>query len=446
MTMQTRKQKGRQYALLLAIVVVASLLAMGIVGILRRGEIVSPPVVEVADRDPAVVAALQAAQDEVRASPRSAAAWGRLGMLLFNYNVLPESRQCFTQAQRLDPREPSWPYYHALTLLSESPSEALDKLRQTVALCGDSPDAPRLRLAELLLECGQLDEAEAQFRRSLDANPDNPRAQFGLARLAYERGDWQRSRELLDAAVRNNFTERLARLLFAQIERRLGNEQAAERERLRAESLPQPPSWPDPYLDKLHRLRAGRQAGIDHITELLAEGRAAEAAAHAEEVIRAYPQAGLAWLLLGQARLRQQQAQGAEAALHRAVQLMPESVEAHFDLGSALLLQNQAAEAAVCFRQAVRLKPTSATAYYSLGLCLLKLDDADGAREALEKAVSYRPQFSEAHRNLGELLARCGRPAEAAEHLRAALQINPDDAVAQKKLDELRPQGARQKP
>jgi Tfp pilus assembly protein PilF len=298
----------------------------------------------------------------------------------------------------------------------------------------------------LLLECGQLNESEVQFRRSLDANPDNPRSHFGLARLAYERGDWQRSRELLVPIARSNFTERPARMLLAQIERRLGNEQAAERERLRAESLSQPPSWPDPYLDKLDRLRAGRQAGIDRITELLAEGRAAEAAAQAEEVIRAYPQAGLAWLLLGRARLRQQQPQGAEAALHRAVELMPESVEAHFALGSVLLLQNEAAQAAACFRQAVRLKPTSATAYYSLGLCLLKLDDTDGARDALEKAVLYRPQFSEAHRSLCVLLARCGRPAEAAEHLRAALQIDPDDAAAQKKLDELRPQGARQEP
>jgi Tfp pilus assembly protein PilF len=436
--MPTQKVKWLQYTLLVAIVAAASLLAIGIVGILRREKVVSPPVVEVADRDAAVVAALQAAQEKVRASPHSAAAWGRLGMLLLDYHFLPESRQCFAQAQRLAPHESSWPYCHALTLLSESPLEALDKLRQTVALCGDSPDAPRLRLAELLLECGQLDEAEGQFRRALDANPDNPRAHFGLARLAYERGDCKRGRELLGPALGSLFTERPARMLLAQIERRLGDEKAAQRERRRAESLSQPPSWPDPYLDKLQQLRVGRQAGIDRITELLAQGRAAEAAALAEDVIRSYPQEGMAWLLLGQARLRQQQPPSAEAALHRAVELMPESVEAHFALGSALLLQNEATQAAECFRQAVRLKPTSATAYYNLGLCLLKRDDTDGAREALENAVLYRPQFSEAHRNLGELLARCGRPVEAAEHLRAALQINPDDAAARKKLDELR--------
>lgn len=436
--MQTRKKQWLQYALLLAILAVGSLLAMGIAGILRREEIVSPPVVEVADTDAAVLASLHAAQEEVRASPRSSTAWGRLGMLLFGYNFLPESRQCLAQAQRLDPKEPSWPYYHALTLLSESPSEAVDKLRQTVELCGDHPDAPRLRLAELLLECGRLDEAETQFRRSLQANPDNLRAHFGLARLAYERGDWQRSRELLGPAINGSFMERPARMLLAQIEQLQGDERAAERERRRAESLSQPPSWPDPFLDKLQQLRVGRQAAIYRITELLAEGRAAEAAAQAEEVIRAYPQSGMAWLLLGQARLRQQQLSSAEAALHRAVELMPESVEAHFSLGSTLLLQNEAAGAESCFRQAVRLKPASATAYYNLGLCLLKLDDRDGAQQALEKAVYYRPQFAEAHRSLGELLARRGRPTEAAEHLRAALQINPDDAAARKKLDELR--------
>ncbi len=393
MTIKTRRRR------LLAILTIAALLAVGLAGIFRREEIVSPPVVEVADTDAAVVAALRAAQDEVRASPRSSTAWGRLGMLLFNFNFLPESRQCFTQAQRLNPHEPTWPYYHALTLLTENPPEAIDKLRQTVELCGDNPDAPRLRLAELLLECGRMDEAEAQFHRSLEANPDNPRARYGLARLAYERGDWKDRR---------------------------------------AETPSRPSSWPDPYLDKLHQLRVGRQAGIDRITELLAEGRADEAAAQAEEVIRAYPQAGMAWLLLGEARMRQQQPQGAEVALHRAVELMPDSVEARFALGSALLLQNEAAEAAKRFRQAARLKPASANAYYYLGLCLLKLKDEDGARDALEKAVYYRPEFAEAHRHLGELLARRGQPAKAAEHLQAVLQINPDDAAARKKLDELR--------
>src|SRR5579864_7707784 len=99
-TMQTRKHKLLQYALLLAILAIASLLAMGIAGTLRRGEIVSPPVVEVAGTDAAVITALQAAQEDVRASPRSSTAWGRLGMLLLSYNFLPESRQCFAQAER----------------------------------------------------------------------------------------------------------------------------------------------------------------------------------------------------------------------------------------------------------------------------------------------------------------------------------------------------------
>lgn len=436
---KAQKWKWRRRGLVLAIAVTSLLLAMGIVDVVRRvRNAVPPPVVDLVDADPAIAASVKAAHDEVNASPRSSAAWGRLGMLLFNYNFVPESRQCFMQAQRLDAHEPPWPYYLALTFLSENPAEAIAPLRQTVQLCGDRPDAPRLRLAEILLECGQVDEAEAQFHLSLEVNPENPRAAFGLARLAYERNDLQRSRELLGPALHSRYTERNARTLLAQIEQRLGDEGAAERERRQAETTSSPSSWPDPYIEKLHQLRFGRQAGIDRINELMAQDHVAEAAAQAEELIRLYPQAGMAWLLLGEARLRLQQSQGAEVALHRAVELMPESVEAHFGLGSALFLQNEPAEAAACFRQTVQLKPASATAYYNLGLCLLKLDDAVGARDALQKAVNYRPQFAEAHRSLGEVLTRQGRPTQAAEHLRAALQINPDDALARKKLDELR--------
>lgn len=436
-TSLVRTWRRRQRRLLLAILTVGALLAMALAGVISRQEKVSaPPRVELADPDPAIAAALQSARDEVLSSPASSAAWGRLGMLLLNCNFFTEARQCFVQAQQLAPREPAWPYYHALTLLSDDPQQAIDKLRQTIQLCGDDPDAPRLRLAELLIECGQTDEAEEQFRLSRKANPANSRACLGLARLALERGELQRSRQLLTEAVQSRFTERNARSLLAQVEQRLGNEQAAEQARIQAEASSRPPSWPDPYLDKLQKLRVGRQARIDRITVLLADGRIAEAAAQAEEVVRAYPKAGMGWLLLGEARMQLQQFQAAEAALHRAVQQMPDSVEAHFALGSALFVQKEHAQAASYFRRVVELKPTSATAYYNLGLCLVKRDDP-AARQAFQKAIQYRPQFADAHRALGELLARTGDKAQAIEHYRAALQINPHDQAAQKAIDAL---------
>jgi tetratricopeptide (TPR) repeat protein len=436
-----RQWKRRQRGLMCVIVAVGSLMTIGIAAALRRETISPPPQVDLAGADPAVADLLRTAQNEVRKAPGSSAAWGHLGMLLFAYDFLPPAQECFRQAQRLEPNEPSWPYYLALALRFDKPQEALALLRRTVQLCGDQPDAPRLLLAELLFQEGQAEESERQFHLALEANPSSPRAQMGLARLALERDDLQGGQELLNQAVLNTYAEQSARALLAQIEQRLGNEHAAEQERRRAERAARPLAWPDPYLEKVLQLRIGRQAGIDRINRLLAEDRDAEAAAEAERILRAYPDSGVAWFLLGEARMRQRQLQAAEAALQRAVQLMPESAEVHLVLGASLFEQQEYGEAAACFRRVTELKPSSASAYYDLGRCLVKLGDGDGAQDAFEKALRNQPQFAKAHRNLGLLLSRKGRSAKAAEHLRAALQFDPEDTEARKELEQLRKQG-----
>ena len=57
-----------------------------------------------------------------------------------------------------------------------------------MALCDDHQDAPRLRLAELLLRQGHPAQAETQFRALLVLNPEHAPATLGLARLALLKG------------------------------------------------------------------------------------------------------------------------------------------------------------------------------------------------------------------------------------------------------------------
>src|SRR5439155_19466770 len=93
-------------------------------------------------------------------SPRSALPWGRLGMVLVAHDRTAEANQCFAQAEQLDPREPRWPYFQGVALSLGAPEEALPKLQRAVELCGDAAEAPRRRLAELLLLQGRAEEAE----------------------------------------------------------------------------------------------------------------------------------------------------------------------------------------------------------------------------------------------------------------------------------------------
>src|SRR5204862_4645185 len=149
----------------------------------------APPAVSYADVDPAVAGAIEAARRQVWWTPHSAAAWGRLGMLLRAHGVRPEANRCFARAEQLAPDDPRWPYLQGYALRLDDPEAAARHLQRAVALCGTTPDGPALTLAEVSARQGRLDDAEAQFRRVLENNPDNARAHLGLGRLALERDD-----------------------------------------------------------------------------------------------------------------------------------------------------------------------------------------------------------------------------------------------------------------
>src|SRR5579859_5972390 len=69
-----------------------------------------PPRPDLSDADPQVVEAIEEARQAVLHAPRSASAWGRLGMVLRAHDFGEEANTCFAHAEQLDPNEPRWPY------------------------------------------------------------------------------------------------------------------------------------------------------------------------------------------------------------------------------------------------------------------------------------------------------------------------------------------------
>src|SRR5262245_6998529 len=95
----------------LALFLAAAVIGRGVVGWLGwRGTAAAPPEVDLAGAEPAVARAVEAARAEVLRAPRSAAAWGRLGMVLRAHDYGAEANECFAQAERLDAADPHWPY------------------------------------------------------------------------------------------------------------------------------------------------------------------------------------------------------------------------------------------------------------------------------------------------------------------------------------------------
>jgi tetratricopeptide (TPR) repeat protein len=356
-----------------------------------------------------------------------------LGQLLSAHGYKAEANVCFAQAERLAPDDPRWPYLQGVSLQSDDPQSAIAHLQRAVALCGDVPDAPRLSLAEVSFQLGHLDDAQQQFRLVLRRDAGNARAHLGLARLACARGKPRDALAHLEQSAASRLTRKASAILLAQAYHQLGDPAAADRERARALELPGDPPWPDPFLEEVQSLMAGKQARLARLQTLHQQGRDAEARALAGQLEDEYPD--IYWLVEGRGLMARKEYLAAERALRKAIQLAPESVDAHFDLGTALFEQRNFSAAAECFHRVTELEPGHGSAYLRLGRCRLSLGDRAAALPAFQAAVRYLPQNAEARREFGALLAQEGRTAEAQAQLRQALHLQPADTKARELLE-----------
>jgi tetratricopeptide (TPR) repeat protein len=391
-----------------------------------RVEIPEPPTVELVKLEPPAVAAIQQARAAVLQSPRSAAAWGRLGIVLAAFKFLSDARTCFACAERLDPRDFRWPYLQAQAAELNDP-ETIPKLQRAVDVDPNPPDGVRLDLAEALLAHGRLDEAEQHCRAVLRHDSANPRAHLGLARLAFARGRLSESLASLQGAADSPFTQKAACLLLAQVHQAKGDAEAAAQDTQRLSQLPEDRPFPLPYFaQEMEQLRQDRTA-LSRAEQMANQGRLAEALAILQRLVSQYPDWGMAWLEIGQLLVRGQNYAAAEAALRKAARLLPSLAKPHYYLGVALTEQGKHQEAAAAFRQATELQPDYAEAHFGLSRCLQALDDRNGAEQALRAAIRYLPSSAQARAALGELLAQSGRPAEGLEQLRSAARLRPND-------------------
>ena len=125
----------------------------------------------------------------VIAARSDAAGWGRLGMAYQANGLLVQAATCYTEAARLDPREPRWLYRLALLRARRSDLDgALRDLDRVIQLAPAYAPA-RWRRGQWLLDRGDTGGAEAAFRSVLQTAPQDPAASAGLAQVFLARND-----------------------------------------------------------------------------------------------------------------------------------------------------------------------------------------------------------------------------------------------------------------
>ena len=160
----------------------------------------------------------------------------------------------------------------------------------------------------------------------------------------------------------------------------------------------------------------------------LADGKAAEARATFEELLKQYPQDADLHLFLGISLLRLREPHAAEAAVKKALSINPNHVEARTLLGWIdSEIRGDFDSAIKEYSKVVELRPDLPEAYNNLGVAQKRKGDLAKAAESFDKALKLKPDYSAAISNHGWVLAEQNQWSDARREFERALTINPGD-------------------
>lgn len=140
-------------------------------------------------------------EDPAGPAPRDRHNWGELGQWFHVYRYHDSAARCYRNAVITDAANPRWPYFLGV-LSAEAGATDLAKsyFESAVALAPDALHL-KLRLADLALSMGDLQQAEQRYREVVTIRADDPGARFGLAQIALQRGDGENALALLKPLV-----------------------------------------------------------------------------------------------------------------------------------------------------------------------------------------------------------------------------------------------------
>jgi tetratricopeptide (TPR) repeat protein len=398
---------------------------------------------------PEAVEHIEAALVAVEREPRSARAWGELGMVYDSERQRVLAAECFARAAELDPEEPRWPYHRALAL------ERLGRADEARASIERSLErAPRyapahLRRGNLSLALGDLERAEQAFRTAAGLDPAEAAAWLGLARVALQRDRRGEALELLEGLAREHPEDRGVRQLLAVA--RNETDAAApvsSQDVVAAEASQRDDPWaqeaeafdrePDmlaasrwfaagDFETALRRIEEERARTGDPIetallraTALKGLGRTEEALAELEPLLAAQPDSVDALVLRARLLEDRGDSRGAIQSLERVCALRPGEGWVFAAKALKLVQLEEHAAAIDAFLRARELGETSSDLDGALGVSLVAVERWSEAREVFSRLVAAHPDRADAWIQLATACVQSGVLEEAERALTSA--------------------------
>ena len=345
---------------------------------------------------PAARDAIAHAYRETSEKPSDADAAGALGRTLHAWEQWDAALAAYARAEALAPRTFAWPYLHALVLQRLARAgDAVTQLQAALAI--DPGNVPaRLKLAETLLDAGDLDASASRFTALTDPACE-PAVEFGLGRIAAARGRHDEAIRHFERAIALFPEFGAAHYAAARSYRALGRaEQAKTALEKHATYGARWPAVADPIADSVTALRDDPAALVKR----------------------------------GLARADRGDLDGAIAAHEAAVAANPSFAQAHANLISLYGRAGSFAKAEAHYTALVALGENLADAHYDYGVLLGLQQRWADAEAAYRRTLALNPLHAQAHNNLGQILERGAKIEDAAAEYRLALESQPSLRVA----------------
>ena len=371
----------------------------------KQSSLPSLPSVALETFPPVAREAVSRLSREASARPTDGGAAGALGRILHAWEQFESAHQAYERAAALAPADFEWSYLDAIVLQRLARFDAAaDALRRALTIRADYLPA-RLRLAEVLLDAGDLQQSEPLFAPLTKIAATEPAAETGLGRISASRGQYEDAIRHLERAVALFPELGAAHYALARAYRAAGR--TADAERAAAAHARYGARWPrldDPVLAAVSSLREDARASLLRGVTLAESGDVkgaieAHAAALAKDPSLTQAHANLVGLY---GRLREWQK--AEEHYRTAAGRGWDDAEFYYDYGIVLVMQEKWEAAAQAYRKALTANPLHVEARNNLGQILERGRDFAGAAAEYRQAVEGRPTFRLARFNLGRML------------------------------------------
>lgn len=349
-----------------------------------------------------------------QAHPDDAALVGALARVLQAWEQWEPAHQTYARAQALAPRTFDWHYLDGVVLQRLTRhAQAAAQFRDAVAIT-PSYLPSRAKLADSLLELGDLDQSEKLFGELAREPAAEPWALFGLGRIAAARGEHEAAIAHLQRAITLFPDFGAAYYSLARSYRALGRTEDAQRALERhAEFGARWPGIDDPILAGLLALREDAVALVQRGVKLADAGDVPGAIAAHEAALDGNPDLVQARAnlisLYGRAGNWTKAEENYRAVIAHGFNLD----QAHYDYGVLLSMQEKWDAAADAFRQAIAANPLHVGAHNNLGQILERQQKLAEAEAEYRRAVEAQPKFRLARFNLGRVLLALRRPEDA---------------------------------